>query len=430
MAKAWTDAKLKAIKPKENRQQFSLGRGLYFIVEHSGSKYWRYRYKIGAIESRMKLGDYPVMGLADAEQARNEKRTEAAGARRGECPPPALKAKTEIANRLKEPTVSDLADEWLRRKKVKETGKSLSERTIAERRYCLNHDILPFIGVMRAIHVTHEHCRKIIDKIEDRGSIGQAVHVHKALRAMFRYALGRRYLPASPMEGMDSPAPYVPKERNLSDIEVQAFFEALEESDVSPMVQFCIEWQLLTATRPSETRLATWGEINEANVTWTIPPERSKNRKPHVVYLSAEALAVLEHARPLRQSGKSAPLFPGRLEGKSLSLLAVTRAIKRLLPAIEIKVRELSHDDDAELAVFTPHDLRRTAATLVTKLGFSRFTAGLLLNHTDQSVTRIYDQNDYEDEKRKAWRALGERVAALKSGVAAKIIPIKQESHA
>lgn len=426
----WTDAKLRSIKPKDMRQQFSLGRGLYFIVEPSGSKYWRYRYKIGAVESRMKLGDYPAMGLADAEKARNEKRIEASGARRGECPAPALKAKTEIANRLKEPTVSDLADEWLLRKKVKKTGQPLSERTVKERRYCLDHDIIPLIGVMKAVHVTHEHCRKIIDKVEARGSIGQAVHVHKALRAMFRYALGRRYLTASPMEGMESPAPYVPKDRNLSDIELQAFFEALKESDTSLMVRLCIEWQLLTASRPGEARLTTWGEINEAAATWTIPKERSKNRKPHVVYLSAEAMKIVEQAKALRQRGKNAPMFPGKIEGKPLSLLAIARAINRLQPAVTLKLRDLSKNDEAELAAFTPHDLRRTAATLVTKLGFSRFTAGLLLNHTDQSVTGIYDQNDYEAEKRKAWRMLGERVAEIKSGKGAKVVPINRKKSA
>lgn len=428
--KQWTDAKLKGEKPGKVRKQHNIGRGLYFIVEPWGAKYWRYRYKIGALESRMKIGDYPAMGLAAAEQVRNEKRTEASGARRGECPPPALKVKADIANRLKEPTVSDLADEWLLRRKVKKTGKPLSERTKTERRYCLDHDILPFIGVMKAIHVTHEHCRKLIDKVEDRGSIGQAVHVHKAMRAMFRYAVGRRYLSVSPMAGLDSPAPYVPKNRNLSDIELQAMFDALKESDISMPVRHCIEWQLLTASRPTEARETTWGEIDEDKATWTIPIERSKNREPHIVHLSSAALKVLEKARPLRQKGKSAPLFPGRTEGKALSLLSVTRAIKRLLPAIESKVRKLSKDDEAVLEVFTPHDLRRTAATLVTKLHFSRFIAGLLLNHTDQSVTGIYDQNDYEDEKRQAWRSLGERVAAIMAGNAAKIIPLKQKKRA
>jgi hypothetical protein len=66
----------------------------------------------------------------------------------------------------------------------------------------------------------------------------------------------------------------------------------------------------------------------------------------------------------------------------------------------------------------------------VTTLGFSRFIAGLLLNHTDQSVTGIYDRNEYEREMREAWKALGERITALKSGKSAKIIPINQHQRA
>jgi integrase len=156
------------------------------------------------------------------------------------------------------------------------------------------------------------------------------------------------------------------------------------------------------------------GRDRRGRAIWTIPAARSKNRKPHTVYLSDAALAVLDQARALREPGKNAPLFPGRKPGEPLSVLAVTRAVKRLHPAIEAKVREFSGKNHAEVDDFTLHDLRRTAASLVTSLGFSRFIAGLLLNHTDPSVTAIYDRNTYQNERRRAWAALGERVAALK----------------
>jgi hypothetical protein len=111
--KRWTDAKLQAIKPSAKRGQFSLGRGLYFIVEPRGAKYWRYRYKIDGREVRMKLGDYPQMMLARAEGERNAKQAEARQARQGHGPAPAAKAKVEHAERLAAPTVAELAEEWL-----------------------------------------------------------------------------------------------------------------------------------------------------------------------------------------------------------------------------------------------------------------------------------------------------------------------------
>ena len=188
------------------------------------------------------------------------------------------------------------------------------------------------------------------------------------------------------------------------------------------MVQACLEWQLLTASRPSESRDARWNEIDEAakpGPTWTIPASRSKNGKALVVHLSPAAMTVLERVRDLKpENVPDAPVFPGRIKGAPLSELAVTRAVSRLQSACETHLREKSGNGAATFAPFTPHDLRRTAASIVTSLGFSRFTAGLLLNHTDSSVTSIYDRHDYEGDKRAAWLALGVHVAALKAASA------------
>jgi len=414
--KRWTDAKVAAQKPGAKRKQLSLGRGLYFIVEPWGAKYWRYRYKIDGAETRMKLGDYPAMGLAKAEEARNARAVETKAAREGHGPAPAAKAKVERAERLAVPTVADLSEEWLQRK-------GDASKTKAERRRTLRADVLPKIGAVRVGHIKRLHCKAVIDQIMNRDAPAQAAYAHKVMRAMFRYAVGQGYVEASPMESMPSPAPYKPKDRALSEGEVRAMFAALEESDISISARLCLEWQLVTAARPTEARTAGWREIDLSDPkqpTWTIPAARSKNRKPHIVYLSPAAAAILNEARLLKQ-GKNAPLFPGRNAGESLSFLAVTRAVKRLHGAIEAKLRDIAGKEDAELAPFTPHDLRRTAATLVTSLGFSRFIAGLLLNHTEASVTAIYDRNTYDEDKRLAWRALGERVAALKAAQPAKI---------
>ena len=236
------------------------------------------------------------------------------------------------------------------------------------------------------------------------------------------------------MAGMESPASYVPKDRYLSDLEIQAFFNALEESNISLSMRLCIEWQMLTVTRPTEARLTTWSEIDEQNAILNIPAKRSMNNKPHTVYLSHEAMEVLEKAKAFTdeqsRKDKGALLFPGKKDGKPTTLAAIARAVKRLLPEIKIKLRELTKDENTEMDAFTPHDIRRTGATIITKLGYSWFIAGLILNHTDQSVTGIYDQNDYAVEMRNAWRALGERIAAIKTGKAAQIIPINQKKYA
>ncbi len=134
---------------------------------------------------------------------------------------------------------------------------------------------------------------------------------------------------------------------------------------------------------------------------WTIPIERLKTghhknrRKPHKVYLSQLALDIIGE-------GKKGLVFPGPADpSRPAGEASLTHAIKRNLETFQIKER------------FTAHDLRRTAATMMTKAGVSRFDVSRILNHAESGVTAIYDQNDYAAEKQRGLEIWSRRLQSI-----------------
>lgn len=412
-----TDAKILAARPRAARYELSPNRGLRLWVYPSGRKTWVMSYRIGDERVRLTLGEYGTglgaFTLAAARVEFDRRRREADQAREGLGPAPKQAAAVARAERLAEPTVSELAERWLAapgKRGPKAPG------TVTEYRRMLDRDVIPHIGTLRAAHVTDKHLRSVLDKIADRGKPVAVSETFKLLRAMFRFALDRGTLEHSPAERLRIAPAERKKSRVLTDAELRALF-ALMRSDrtrVGESTALCLYWVLLTACRPGEARGALWSEVDQAAGTWTITGSRTKNGRAHVVALSAAALAALEQAREL--ADEHPYLFPGTSEDAPLTDQALSHAVRRMRDRLKTA---------GVVEPFTPHDLRRTAATIVAgKLGFGRFIASLLLGHvseTEGSVTAIYDRHGYEPEKARAWEALGEYASALRAGDVPKV---------
>jgi integrase len=204
--------------------------------------------------------------------------------------------------------------------------------------------------------------------------------------------------------------------------EIGGLFRALEASGMHPGMKLAIEFQLLTAQRSGAVHGALWDEIDLERRTWTVPAARMKRMRAspwadlaHVAPLSEQALAVLEKAHAL--SGDSEFVFPGRNPGRPWSDTAIDHEIHR--PQTLAKFRE--HGVER----FNLHDLRRTATTLLAQLGIAPHVVDRVLGHVPHGVTaEVYNLYEYAAEKRSALDVLAERVAALKAGEPAKIVPI------
>jgi integrase len=184
-----------------------------------------------------------------------------------------------------------------------------------------------------------------------------------------------------------------PRDRVLSEDEIRALWNAL---DAEPgKLAGALKLLLLTAQRKGEVLRMRWQDVDAS--WWTIPAEFAKNRLAHRVPLSPQAIAVLN---TLRTNTSEPWVFPGRNHGVSKPLSNIERTLRRA------RAR-------SKVGNCTPHDFRRTAASLMTGMGVSRLTVKKLLNHVDSEITAVYDRHSYDPEKRLALEAWGRRVEEI-----------------
>ncbi len=179
-----------------------------------------------------------------------------------------------------------------------------------------------------------------------------------------------------------------------------------------------------TAQRRSEVPGMRWADIDETEKTWTLPAELTNADRAHVVPLSPLALAILADCPRC----SSHVFTTGRRRGSGAG--AGDEPISRFSKAkamLDAKVAEIAATVEAErVAPWRLHDLRRAAATIMGRLRVSRFALGRLLNHTDGSVTGIYDRHEYLDEKRQALEAWSRFLENLISSPGANVTPLRR----
>jgi len=142
---------------------------------------------------------------------------------------------------------------------------------------------------------------------------------------------------------------------------------------------------------------ATWDEVDFDNATWIIPKERMKASRPHVVYLSNQALDILVSFKSCFSASKY--LHPGRYDS---SVTISNATLNRVIDAAVKKANELGHALDS----FTVHDLRRTASSLLNEFGFNRDWIEKCLAHEENSVRSTYNKAEYSHQRRvmlQAW---------------------------
>ncbi|OGT07868.1 MAG: hypothetical protein A2X78_04155 [Gammaproteobacteria bacterium GWE2_37_16] len=160
-----------------------------------------------------------------------------------------------------------------------------------------------------------------------------------------------------------------------------------------------LKLQLVTAQRKGEVVGAEWDEFDFKNARWTIPASKAKNGNNNIVPLSELALELLQELKTLSNGSKW--LLPSPRGDKHIIPTAIDRALRNNINKFK------------DVKPFTPHDLRRTAASHMTALGVSRLVVSKLLNHVENSVTAIYDRHSYDKEKRAAVDAWSEKLKEI-----------------
>lgn len=268
----------------------------------------------------------------------------------------------------------------------------------------LRNYVLPHIGDLPAHAVRRRDVLAILDGLVRTDLTVTANRVLAAIRAMFNWAIQheKHGLEMNPCVGI-KPSKEVPRERVLGDVELRRLLLALPDSPLTLDERDLLEFLLLTACRLSEAAAAPLAEFHERDALWVLPGKRAKNDREHRLPLSRQAAALVK-----RRTGESPWLFqmagdPDRpMRGDHIHT-----PLREALPALKV-------------LPFTPHDLRRTAASGLATLGAPRDIVRRVLNHVDPTVTARYDRADYTPEMRRWLQAWADHLDRLRGAAKAK----------
>ncbi|MBF0098826.1 MAG: tyrosine-type recombinase/integrase [Magnetococcales bacterium] len=393
----FTDRFIQNLEVKPERYDVRETDGFAVRIAPSGTKAWQFIYTFEARKRRVTLGIYPGMGLKEAREACNKLR---ACLDRGVDPVEWQEEQERQAAEAKRKeeqtaTIAQLVEEYLER------WAKPRKRTWPEDQRMLNKDVLPRWGKRKAKEITRHDVVKLLDEMQDRGATTTANRTLACVRKMFNFAVSRGVVDVSPCLGVQAPVAERQRDRVLTVEEIRAFWNGLDKAGMDERTRLALKLQFLTATRKGEVVTASWNDFDLAGGWWTIPVESSKNKLAHRIPLSSQALAILERIKAL--SGDSPWLFPSRIPGRHVTQTSIDHALRKNLAVLGVES-------------FTPHDLRRTAASLMTGMGISRLVVSKILNHVERSITAVYDRHGYDTEKRMALDAWGRRLESILAG--------------
>ncbi|MCX7143736.1 MAG: site-specific integrase, partial [Proteobacteria bacterium] len=263
---------------------------------------------------------------------------------------------------------------------------------------------------------------------KERNAPATAVHVREIVMQVFRFVQARGVKIENPADRVKASAiaTFKPRERALSPDEIRIFFDTLDGVGTLPQLKLGVKLILLTLLRKGELLNARWTWVDFDAATLTIPVEIMKARRPHVVYLSQQALDILVALRAF--AGSSPYLLPGRYETDQPMSDAT---LNRVITATAAKARQAG----LALADFTVHDLRRTGSTLLHEAGFNTDWIEKCLAHEQRGVRAVYNKAEYADQRRLMLQTWADMVDSFITGTvtasswSGKVIGLMQGGH-
>ena len=278
-----TDSALKAAKPREKPYKLADGEGLYLEVMPTGSKLWRLKYRHLGKENRLAFGSYPEVTLLQARRKRSDARQLIS---EGKDPAQERKS-TRQAQKVEGLTFETLAREWFAY-----NAPRWAESTTYKAKLYLENDLIPGIGSRTLKDITRPDLVELVRKVEARGTLNAAGKIRQWLHQIFRYGLAKGVVDTNPATDLDVVAAPARAPRHHPHVALSELPELLTKCDsanINTLTRYAIRLLVLTAVRPGELRAAPWSEFDLDAATWTIPKERMKARRPHVVPLPSQA---------------------------------------------------------------------------------------------------------------------------------------------
>ncbi|MGN2426721.1 integrase domain-containing protein [Klebsiella electrica] len=365
------------LKAKPREKDFTLhdGDGLFLLVKTTGKKLWRFRYQrpISGSRTNLSLGSYPALTLATARQIRDQHLTTLA---QGMDPQQQQELASEQRQIELDSIFSTVAANWFQIK-----SRSVTEDYAKDIWRSLGKDVFPTIGSIPVQEIKTRTIVEALEPIKARGALETVRRLVQRVNEIMIYAVNTGLIDANPASGVGM-AFEKPKKQNMPTLrpeELPRLMRSLVMSNLSVATRCLIEWQLLTLVRPSEASGAKWAEIDLDGKLWTIPAERMKAKREHIVPLSRQALDILEVMKPV--SAHREHVFPSRNDPKQpMNSQTANAALKRIGYGRKL----------------VAHGLRSIASTAMNEAGHNADVIEAALAHSEKNeVRRAYNRSIY-----------------------------------
>jgi integrase len=390
-----TAAILEALKvPSAGQKKIFDGNGLYLLLSHTGARGWRLKYRYAGKEQLLSLGVYPAVGLFQARQTAAEAR---GLLRQGINPSTARKEENAARRDAAEQTFGMVALEFLGLKD------SLALRTRSKHQW--TYRLLHRLHSTPIAKLKTPQIVQTLKAIESSGDRRESAHRARSLVArVCRYAVQKGILvsnPAADLREVLKPVKSTPLPAIIQPSTFGILLRVIDMYQGSASVANALKLAPLVFVRPGELRAAEWSEIDMKAGEWRIPAHKMKMRKPHIVPLSRQALAILETQHALSGAGRY--VFPGPRTLRPLSDMSLTAALHNISPAF-------SREDHSV------HGFRSTASTLLHELGYESDLIERQLAHlVGNKVSAVYDRSQRLGERRKMMQAWSDYLDGLRA---------------
>ncbi|HNQ56817.1 MAG TPA: tyrosine-type recombinase/integrase [Candidatus Desulfobacillus denitrificans] len=442
-----TDTQLRSLKPQGKAYKIADAQGLYVTVATSGTKSFRYDYRLDGKRETLTIGRYEegtpsraaneldgldfgnVLSLADARALHDRaKRMVKAGV---------SPSKTKIEKRTvaaDAQTFGTWANKYFEFKAdPKSGGEQLADSTLALRKSIYRRLLEKPLGKKNLDDIKPKVLTELFDKAKAERGPGPAVHARELVLLVYRFAIGKGVEVTNPVDSIQRKtiATFQPRERNLDRREIKTFFDALQHTATLPTLRLAVKFMLLTMVRKGEFIGATWKEIDWDRATWTIPAARMKADRAHTVYLSDQALDILTTFKACFPSSQY--LHPSRYESDETISNAT---LNRVIDATVARINQGLPEGAEAFETFSVHDLRRTASTRLNEALFPEALVEACLAHQKKDqVAAAYNHAKLPGPRRAIMQGWADMVdcwlrgESAKEVIAATKVRIDQAAH-
>ena len=397
--KRLTDNQIKNSRVKDKNLYLRDGNGLVLIVRKNNIKNWAFKYISPTTnrENSMSLGSYPSVSLDEARSKRDEyikllkQKIDPQIYRNSEQQKQLDKQRT---------TFKYVMNEWYNSSYCKK----LKPRTLLKKRQSLEKHIVPFIGNVPIQEITPSMVIELLKPLEQENKFETLYRIIQRINEIMDYSINLGYIDTNKLNKVHMIFESHQANHMLSirPEELPEFMKALSKAQIKPYTKLLIEFQLLTLARPIEAVQVEWNEIDFDKRIWTVPKEKIKKNREHLVPLSQRAIDILLEMKKINGSRKY--VFTSQVKkhlNNHMNSQTANGAIKRMGYGGKL----------------VAHGLRSVASTYLNEQNFDKEIIEIALSHIDKNtVRRAYNRSLYLEQRTEMLNCWAEFVRFAKIG--------------